>query len=60
MLINLVKSCNFFYFIDLPACDKKAEVIPVAPALVTQLRSQFNHIFTLLVSMPHFTSIKFH
>ena len=41
-----------FLVYDLPACYKKAEILPLASALVVHLRSQFNHAFALLVSMP--------
>ena len=34
-------------------------MLPLATALVVHLRSQFNHVFALLVSMLHFKSINF-
>ena len=39
------------FFSDLPAF-KKAEILPLATALIARLRSQFNHVFTLLIVMP--------
>ena len=41
-----------FFFPDLPASIKKAEILPLATALIARLRSQFNHVFTLLIVMP--------
>ena len=50
-----------FFFPDLPACIKKAEILPLATALIARLRSQFNHVFTLLIVMPeHFKSINYY
>ena len=48
---------RIFLFYDLLACNIKAKIFI---ALIAQLRSQFNHIFSLLLSMPHFKSINFH
>ena len=51
----------FFYLVyDLLACNKKAEILPLATALIAYLRSQFNHVFALLVFMPCFKSINFY
>ena len=49
----------FFLFYDLPACNKKAEILSLAIALKDHLRSQFNHVFALLIPMPRFKSINF-
>ena len=49
------------FFPDLPACKKKAEILPLATALIARLRSQFNHVFTLLIVMPgRFKSINYY
>ena len=40
------------FFPDLPACIKKAEMLPFATALIARLRSQLNHVFALLIVMP--------
>ena len=40
-----------FLFCDLPACNKKAEILPLTITLIAHLRSQFNHVFTLLIPM---------
>ena len=39
---------------DLPARNKKAEISPLTTALIAHLRSQFNHVFALLISMACF------
>ena len=50
-----------FFFPDLPACIKKAEILPLATALIARLRSQLNHVFTLLIVMPErFKSINYY
>ena len=54
MQTNQVKTCAFCLVHNLPACNKKAEILPLASALVAHLRSQFNHVFALLVSTPRF------
>ena len=39
---------------------KKAEILPLATALIAHLRSQFNYVFTLLIVMPgRFKSINY-
>ena len=50
-----------FFFPDLPACKKKAEILPLATALIARLRSQFNHAFTVLIVMSgRFKSINYY
>ena len=50
-----------FFFPDLPACMKKAEMLPLATALIARLRSQLNHVFALLIVMPEcFKSINYY
>ena len=50
----------FFLFHDLPAWNKQTEILPLASALITHLRCQFNHAFApLLIFMPRFKSIIF-
>ena len=50
-----------FLFPDLPACKKKAEILPLATALIACLHSQFDHAFTLLIVMSgHFKSINYY
>ena len=46
-----------FLVYDLPACNKKAEILPLATALIAHIRSQFNHVFALLISMSSFKSM---
>ena len=46
-----------FLFYDLPVCNKRAEILPSATALMDHLRSQFNDVFALLIPMPRFNSI---
>ena len=49
------------FFPDLPACKKKAEILPLATALIACLHSQFDHAFTLLIVMSgHFKSINYY
>ena len=55
---NLVETLIFLFY-DVPACNNKAEIISLATALIAHLRSQFNYVFALLISMPHFKSIDF-
>ena len=54
----LAKTCDFLFF-DLQACNKKAEILPLATTLITHVRGQFIHVFALLISMPRFKSINF-
>ena len=54
----LAKTCDFLFY-DLQACNKTAEILPLATTLITHLRSQFIHVFALLISMPRFKSINF-
>ena len=50
-----------FFFPDLPACKKKAEILLLATALIARLHSQFDHAFTLLIVMSgHFKSINYY
>ena len=42
---NQVKTCKFFLFHDLPACNKKADISPSTTTLMAHLRSQFNYVF---------------
>ena len=49
MQTNYVKIYDFL-FCDLPACNKKTEILPLATALVAHLRSQFDHVFAQLIS----------
>ena len=58
MQTNQVKICDFCYVLS--ACNKKAEILPLAIALVAHLHSQLIRVFTLLVSMPNFKSINFY
>ena len=46
-----------FSFYDLPACNKKTDILPLTIAVIAHLRSQFNHVFALLIPMPRFKSI---
>ena len=48
-----------FLFCDLPACNKKADILTLTTALIAHIRSQFNHVFALLIPMPRFKSIHF-
>ena len=48
-----------FLFYDLPACNKNAESLPLPTALTAHLRSQFNHVFALLIPMTRFKIINF-
>ena len=48
-----------FLFYHLPGCNKKAKILPLPTALIDHLRSQFNHGFVLLISMPRFSNINF-
>ena len=49
------------FFSDLPACKEKAEILPLATALIACLHSQFDHAFTLLIVMSgHFKSINYY
>ena len=60
MQTNQVKTCNFFLFHELPACNKKADILPLTNTLIAHyLRSQLNYVFALLIPMPRFKSIKF-
>ena len=47
-------------FYDLLAYNKKAEILPLATALIAYLRSHFNHVFAHLMSMLRFKNIKFY
>ena len=58
MQTNQVKACDFLFY-DLPACNEKAKTLPLATALIAHLRSQFNHVFALLIPMPCFKNIIF-
>ena len=49
-----------FLFYHLPTCNKKAEILPLATALIAHLRSQFNYAFALLIPMPCFKSVNFY
>ena len=40
------KSCDIFLVYDLPACNKKGEILQSATALIADLRNQFNHVFS--------------
>ena len=48
-----------FLFYDLTACNYKTEILLLATALIAHLRSQFNHVFELLICMPRFERINF-
>ena len=42
----------FFYFLFFLACNKKAEIfLLTTTTLIAHLRSQFNHVFALLIPM---------
>ena len=49
-----------FLFYDLTACNRNAEIVPLATTLTADLRNQFNYVFVLLISMTHFKSINFY
>ena len=49
----------FILFYDIPACNKRAEILPLATGDIAYLWSQSNHIFALPISMPRFKSINF-
>ena len=55
-----LKLVIFYLFYDSPACDKKAEILLLATALIAHLRSQIKHVFTPLISVRRFKSIHFH
>ena len=50
----------FISFYDLPACNKKVKILSLATAFIAHLRSQFNHVFALLIFMPRFKGINFY
>ena len=58
MQTNQVKTL-IFLFHDLPACNKKADILPLTSTLIAYLRSQFNYVFALLIPMPRFKNINF-
>ena len=39
---------------------KKAEILPLATALKDHLRSQFNHVFAILLSVPRYKRVNFY
>ena len=39
---------------------KKAEILPLATVLKDHLRSQFNHVFAILLSVPHYKRVNFY
>ena len=49
--------CRRLY--DLPACNKRIEILPLTTAHITNLNSQISHVFALLISMHRFISINF-
>ena len=49
-----------FLFYYLPACYKKDDILPLTTALIAHNRSQFNHVFPLLISMLGYKSISFY
>ena len=50
-----------FFFQIYRLVKKKAEILPLATALVARLHSQFDHAFTLLIVMSgHFKSINYY
>ena len=53
----MLKLVIFFY--NLPDCNKKAKILPLATALIAHLRSQFSRRFELLISMPRLKSVNF-
>ena len=58
MQTNQVKTL-IFLFHDLPACTKKADILPLTSTLIAHLGSQFNYVFALFIPMPCFKSINF-
>ena len=49
------------FFSRFTSLQKQAEILPLATALIARLRSQFNHVFTLIIVMPRrFKSINYH
>ena len=46
-----------FLFYDLPVCNKKTEILLLTTVLRDHLRSQFNHVFALQISMPRFKAL---
>ena len=59
MQTNQDKLVIFFLFNDQPACNKKADILPLTTTLIAHLRSQFNYVFALLIPLPRFESINF-
>ena len=50
-----------FFFQIYRLVKKKAEILPLATALIACLHSQFDHAFTLLIVMSgHFKSINYY
>ena len=50
-----------FFFQIYRLVKKKAEILPLATALIARLRSQFNHAFTvLIVKSGRFKSINYY
>ena len=50
-----------FFFQIYRLVKKKAEILPLATALIARLRSQFNHAFTVLIVMSgRFKSINYY
>ena len=58
MQTNQVKTWKFFIH-DLPAWNKKADILPWTTTLIACWHSQFNYVFALLISMLRFKSINF-
>ena len=46
-------------YYDLTACNKKANNLPLTIALIAHLRSQFNHVYALLITMPRLKALIF-
>ena len=58
MQTNQVKTL-IFLFRDLPACNKKADILPLTSTLIVHLCSQFNYVFTLLIPLPRLNALIF-
>ena len=49
MLTNQDKLVIFYLFHDLPAFNKKADILPLTTTPIAHLRSHFNYVFAPLV-----------
>ena len=48
-----------FLLYDSPACNEKNDILPLTTPLIAHFRSQFNHVFSMLIPMPRFKRINF-